>query len=175
MVKRLLLLSTGLLLVLPAIANAQAHRPTPQPTHGARPPAQRPPAHRPPAHKPPAHKPPAHRPPVARPPAHRPPAARPPVHRPRPPHRPGAGRPPHFRPIHRPVFHYPHGWAYRRWAIGVVLPRLFLSNSYYFDNYADLDLGPPPYGYRWVRYGPDLLMVNVRTGRIADVIYGAFY
>jgi len=26
-----------------------------------------------------------------------------------------------------------------------------------------------------VRYGPDLLMVSIRTGRIADVIYGAFY
>jgi Ni/Co efflux regulator RcnB len=35
-------------------------------------------------------------------------------------------------------------------------------------------VGRPPKGYRWVRYGPDLLLVNVRTGRISDVIYGAF-
>jgi len=38
-----------------------------------------------------------------------------------------------------------------------------------------LGLGPPPHGFVWVRYGPDLLLVNRRTGRIVDVIYGAFY
>ena len=30
-------------------------------------------------------------------------------------------------------------------------------------------------GYRWVRYGPDLLLVQLGTGYIADTIYGAFY
>jgi len=38
-----------------------------------------------------------------------------------------------------------------------------------------MGLDGAPYGYRWVRYGPDLLMVELSTGRIADVIYGAFY
>jgi Ni/Co efflux regulator RcnB len=36
-------------------------------------------------------------------------------------------------------------------------------------------LPPPPYGYRWVRYGPDALLVNICDGRILDVIYDAFY
>jgi Ni/Co efflux regulator RcnB len=178
-VKRLLLLTTSLALVLPAAAIAQDHRPPQHGQSGHRPPAHKPPAHRPPAHKPPVARPPAHRPPAARPPAHRPPAARPPAHRPpvaRPPaHRPGAGRPPHFRPVHRPAFRYPHGYAYRRWNIGVFLPSLFLSSNYYYDDWAPLGVGAPPYGYRWVRYGPDLLLVNIRTRRIADVIYGAFY
>jgi len=91
----------------------------------------------------------------------------------RPPHRPGF-RPPHFRPIHGPVFHYPRGYRYRRWAIGLLLPRLFLSNTYYYNNYYGLGFGPPPAGYRWVRYGPDLLLVNTRTRRISDVVYGVF-
>jgi Ni/Co efflux regulator RcnB len=96
--------------------------------------------------------------------------------RPRPPqHRPGAGRPPHFRPVHRPPFRYPHGYRYRRWTIGLLLPHLFLSSPYFYDDYWALGIGAPPRGYRWVRYGPDLLLVNLRTGRIADVIYGAFY
>ena len=95
-------------------------------------------------------------------------------HKPRPPHNPGF-RPPHFKPIHRPGWQYPRGYSYRRWTIGLLLPHLFLSQSYYFDDYATYGFGPPPYGCRWVRYGPDLLLVDVRTGRIRDVIYGAFY
>lgn len=94
--------------------------------------------------------------------------------KPRPPHKPGF-RPPNFRPIHRPGWHYPAGYKYRRWTIGLLLPHLFLSSNYYFDDYANYGFGPPPYGCRWVRYGPDLLLVDVRTGRIRDVIYGAFY
>jgi Ni/Co efflux regulator RcnB len=95
--------------------------------------------------------------------------------RPRPPHRPGAGRPPHFRPVHGNPFSYPRGYTYRRWTIGLLLPSLFLSSNYYYSDYNALGVGPPPIGYRWVRYGPDLLLVSSRTGRIADVIYGAFY
>ena len=89
------------------------------------------------------------------------------------PNRPG--RPPNFRPIRGPVFHYPRGYHYRRWSIGLILPSIFLSNYYYYDQYASFGLYPPPFGYLWVRYGPDLLLVNMRTGRIRDVVYGAFY
>ncbi|WP_246263325.1 RcnB family protein [Caulobacter soli] len=91
------------------------------------------------------------------------------------PHRPGAGRPPGFRPIHGPSWRYPPGYRYRRWTIGVVLPSLFLAPSYYYEDYWRMGLEGPPWGYRWVRYGPDLLLVETRTGRIEDVIYGAFY
>lgn len=90
------------------------------------------------------------------------------------PNRPGH-RPPNFRPIHRPGFHYPRGYHYRRWSIGLILPSIFLSNYYYFNDWGAVGVYPPPPGYIWVRYGPDLLLVNRYTGRIRDVIYGAFY
>lgn len=90
------------------------------------------------------------------------------------PHRPG-GRPPGFRPVRGPRWRYPSGYRYRRWSVGLLLPSLFLNNAYYFDDYGRMGLGGPPWGYRWVRYGPDLLLVETRTGRIEDVIYGAFY
>lgn len=90
-------------------------------------------------------------------------------------YRPGSLRTSRFRPIQRPTFRYPSGYSYRRWSIGSLLPSLFLSNNYYFNDYSTLGVGPPPYGYHWVRYGPDLLLVQNGTRRIVDVIYGAFY
>jgi Ni/Co efflux regulator RcnB len=57
----------------------------------------------------------------------------------------------------------------------VILPRLFLAAPYYYDDYWGLGVGAPPPGCRWVRYGPDLLLVDVRSGRIRDVLYGSFY
>lgn len=91
------------------------------------------------------------------------------------PHRPGAGRPNGFRPVRGPTWRYPSGYRYRRWTIGAVLPALFLTSAYFYDDYWRMGLSGPPYGYRWVRYGPDLVLVETRTGHVADVIYGAFY
>jgi Ni/Co efflux regulator RcnB len=89
-------------------------------------------------------------------------------------YRPGH-RPASFHRIHANAFRYPSGYRYRRWNVGLNLPRVFLSNSYYWNDWRSLGLLPPPPGYVWVRFGPDLLLVNRFTGRIADVIYGAFY
>lgn len=179
--KRLLLLSSALVLVVPDIAVAlQAQeRPRPQrpgasqpqrpPQQGAHPPAARPPQQgaRPPATRPPQQ---GARPPAARPPQQ---PSRPPVARP--PHRPGQGRPPGFRPIQRPGWNYPRGWNYRRWRPGLALPALFWSSRYFFNDYGILGLGAPPRGYMWIRYGPDLLLVRRSDRRIVDVIYGAFF
>lgn len=57
----------------------------------------------------------------------------------------------------------------------MTLPLLFLSPLYFYDDYYNMGLEGAPYGYRWVRYGPDLLLVQLGTGQIVDVIYGAFY
>lgn len=92
----------------------------------------------------------------------------------RPPHRPGV-RPPNFRPIHRPAYRYPSGYRYHRWHIGNRLPAVFMALSFIINDYYDLGFGAPPPGCRWVRYGPDLVLVNVRTRRIVDVVYGVFY
>ena len=122
------------------------------------------PPHQPaPQSRPPAHRPPSHRPPVSRPP-----------YGPRPPHRflSGGGW---RRSIRGPAFRYPPGFVYRSWTTGSILPPMFLAAPYFYDGYATLGLAPPPAGYRWVRYGPDLLLVNTYTGRVADVVDGVFY
>jgi hypothetical protein len=83
------------------------------------------------------------------------------------------GRP--FSRVHVAPFIYPAGFRYRRWVIGAVLPPLLLAPAYYYSGWADLGLPPPQPGFQWVRYGPDLLLVNVTTGQVVDTVYGAFY
>jgi hypothetical protein len=78
------------------------------------------------------------------------------------------GRP--FNRVHLAPFVYPNGWAYRRWAVGAVLPPLFLAPAYYYTDWATLGLEAPQPGFQWVRYGPDLLLVNVTTGAVVDVV-----
>ncbi len=143
-------------------------RPSP-PRPGGGPPATRPPQGGPPQgghHRPPP-SPGPHRPPS--PGHHRPPPA--PVHRP-------GNRPIYGWNHHRlrlGQFRYPPGYAYRSWGIGQSLPRAFFSSAYYFTDHSALGLDSPPYGYQWVRYGPDVMLVNIRTGEILDVINNVFY
>jgi Ni/Co efflux regulator RcnB len=115
-----------------------------------------------------------------------------PIHRPPP---SGVHRPPHrpavtwHRPrahqwywrgrwvnrIRAPRFIYPRGYRYRHWSIGMRLPAIFLVPSFFYENVGPLGLEIPPPGYRWVRYGPDLFLVNLATGDIEQVAYGVFY
>lgn len=75
----------------------------------------------------------------------------------------------HIQPYHRP-----HGWYYRRWVFGMVLPNLFWNRDYWINDYWNYDLPDPPYGYVWVRYGDDALLVNVSSGYILQAEYGLF-
>jgi len=77
--------------------------------------------------------------------------------------------------IHGPVYAYPHGWHYRRWPVGGHLPAVFLTPPYFYADFAVVGLAAPAPGYAWVRFGPDLLLVNLQTGIVDDVVYGVFY
>src|SRR5262245_59612729 len=68
--------------------------------------------------------------------------------------------------IQRPAYVYPPGYAYRRWAVGALLPAALIATPFFFLEWQALGLRPPPPGYHWVRYGPDLVLVNDRTRRI---------
>ncbi len=81
------------------------------------------------------------------------------------------------RPFHSFVvgrYHYPRGYGYRRYAIGYRLPFIFLEPDFFIYDYNDYGLAPPPPGYQWVRYGPDMLLVDTGTGQVVDAVYGAF-
>ncbi len=145
-------------------------RPNPpaQPNRPARPQPARP---QPPRPQPPRPQPARPTPPQAGRPGNRPR----PIAQPQPPrgnqfwHR---GR--YYSRIRGPAFAYPPGYQYRRWSIGVRLPPVLIAPSFYYTGWAALGLQQPLPGYSWVRFGPDLLLVNLTTYEVEDVVYGVF-
>lgn len=76
---------------------------------------------------------------------------------------------------HLPRYYAPRGYAYRRWSPGYRIDPWFYGQNYWISDPWAYRL-PPAYGsYRWVRYYDDVVLVDVRTGLIADIIYSFFY
>lgn len=71
-------------------------------------------------------------------------------------------------------YHPPRGYHYRRWAFGQILPPAFWARDYWIADYWLFGLDVPPFGLEWVRYGPDALLVDTRTGEVIQVVYGRF-
>jgi Ni/Co efflux regulator RcnB len=67
------------------------------------------------------------------------------------------------------------GFYYRRWAYGDRLPFGWFGPQWYIDDYYYYDLPVPPYGYEWVRVGPDALLVDLDSGAVVSAVYGLFY
>lgn len=66
-------------------------------------------------------------------------------------------------------------YNYRRLSIGLFLDSLFYSNRYWLNDPWQYRLPPAPYGTRWVRYYDDVLLVDVYSGEVVDVIYDFFW
>jgi hypothetical protein len=76
-----------------------------------------------------------------------------------------------LRPYYAPYRNY----YYRRIGIGFFLDALFYGDRYWIDDPWSYRL-PAVYGpYRWVRYYDDVLLVDIYTGEVVDVIYDFFW
>lgn len=78
------------------------------------------------------------------------------------------------RTYHIGPYHPPRGFYYRRWGYGEVLPRIYWSQRYWLSDYWLFGLEVPPVGCEWVRYGPDALLIDIRSGQVIQVVYGRF-
>jgi hypothetical protein len=66
-------------------------------------------------------------------------------------------------------------YTYRRYGIGSQLGSLFYGSRYWISNPWQYRL-PEVWGpYRWVRYYDDVLLVDVYTGQVVDVIHNFFW
>ena len=66
-------------------------------------------------------------------------------------------------------------YSYRRLSIGLFLDNGFYGNRYWVNDPWQYRL-PEVYGpYRWVRYYDDVLLVDIYSGEVVDVIYDFFW
>jgi Ni/Co efflux regulator RcnB len=67
-------------------------------------------------------------------------------------------------------------WNYRPVTVGFRLQPVFYGSRYYISDYGYYRLPPPRHRWlRWIRYGDDLLLVNIRTGRVLDVVHYRYW
>ena len=66
-------------------------------------------------------------------------------------------------------------WRYRPVTVGYRLQPAFYGSRYYISDYGRYNLRAPHRLERWIRYGDDLLLVNLRNGRVLRVIHYRYW
>ena len=62
-----------------------------------------------------------------------------------------------------------NGWRYRTVTSGYQLRPAFYGQRHWVNDYGRYHVAAPRPNLRWVRYGNDLVLVNVRSGRVIEV------
>jgi Ni/Co efflux regulator RcnB len=81
----------------------------------------------------------------------------------------------HRDEFRRPAYAGPRGYRYRPVVVGHRFDRAYYGDRYWVRDYARYRLPAPRAGHRWVRYGNDVVMVDVRSGRVVTVNNGFFW
>ena len=74
-----------------------------------------------------------------------------------------------------PAYVWPRGFSYRRFSVGVRIAPLFYSQRYWIVDPWRYRLPYASGGQRWVRYGDDVLLIDIRRGIVLDVIPNFFW
>lgn len=76
---------------------------------------------------------------------------------------------------HGPAYVIPRGQRYRPLPIGVRVPPPFLGRPYWVANPRYYRLPPAWRGTRWVRYGPDALLISLGNGIVVQAVRGVWF
>lgn len=75
----------------------------------------------------------------------------------------------------RPAYVGPRGYQYRPVAVGYRFQPAYYGSRYIIADPYRYRLPEARGAQRWVRYGNDVVLVNIRTGRVLDVHRGFFW
>lgn len=83
-----------------------------------------------------------------------------------------------YRRTHRDVYRggtWRAPFRYSAWTVGARLRPTYYSSRYYINDPYRYRLAAPGPNLRWVRHYNDVLLVNVRNGRVMEVHRGFFW
>lgn len=81
----------------------------------------------------------------------------------------------HSRDRHHYDRHHDRHHSRHRVYVGYRLPSVYYGPRYVVTNYRHFGLRAPGRHLRWIRYGNDLLLVDVRRGIVVQVLPGRYY
>jgi Ni/Co efflux regulator RcnB len=74
-----------------------------------------------------------------------------------------------------PSYVYPRGYGYQPWGVGYRLPPAYFGNRYWIGNPGHYRLPRAHYGTRWVRVGPDALLIRIGNGIVIQAVRGLYW
>ncbi|PZN94472.1 MAG: hypothetical protein DCF31_09610 [Alphaproteobacteria bacterium] len=74
-----------------------------------------------------------------------------------------------------PAFIHPRGFGYRPWGVGYRVPPAYFNNRYFIGNPGFYRLPPARYGTRWIRVGPDALLIRRGDGLVLHAVRGLYW
>jgi Ni/Co efflux regulator RcnB len=81
----------------------------------------------------------------------------------------------HRSRFHVGIYYDPFGWGYQPFSIGWRLWPNYYSSQYWINDPWDYELPYAPPGTQWVRYYNDVLLIDLYSGEVVDVIHGFFW
>ncbi len=70
---------------------------------------------------------------------------------------------------------YPRGYGYQAWGVGALIDRAFWGQRYWINDWGSYRLSAPYAGTRWIRVGPDALLIRIYDGRVVRAVRGIYY
>lgn len=74
-----------------------------------------------------------------------------------------------------PVYAHPRGYGYQAWGVGYRVPPAYVSDRYWIGDPGYYRLPPPYRGTRWVRVGPDALLISLGSGVVVQAVRGLYW
>jgi Ni/Co efflux regulator RcnB len=81
----------------------------------------------------------------------------------------------HHDRFHLSIYYDPFGWGYEPFSIGWRLWPNYYASNYWITDPWDYELPYAPPGTQWVRYYNDVLLVDLYSGEVIDVIHDFFW
>lgn len=79
------------------------------------------------------------------------------------------------RGYYRGAYAAPRGYRYQQVSVGYRFQPSYYGRNYWVNDWSQYRLARPGYNQQWIRYGNDVVLVDIRSGRVIRVQNRFFY